>query len=472
MTQDPKSVLQQLPKVDKLLEDSRIATLLEHHSRSRVVEEIRSYLDSLRSEILSASRTTLPEYDALVERFVRDAEKKLLPGLRRSINGAGIILHTALGRAPLASVAQQALMIAVDHYSTLAINLETGKRGDRNAAVEKLLKAITGAEAAVVVNNNAAATLLILNTLAEGKEVIVSRGELVEIGGSFRIPDVMKRSGAKLVEVGTTNRTHLKDYKNAITPEAGIILKVHQSNYRIIGFTSQVEVGDLASLAHQHNLKVVDDIGSGALVDFSRWGLPKEPVVQESVAAGADVTCFSGDKLLGGPQCGIIVGKKEVIEKIKGNQLMRALRCDKLTFAVLEATLLLFLDEAKLLKRHPVMKMLTMPQEEIKRRCTRLKQKLARVIGEQATMSVQQDSSEVGSGSLAAMNLPTWVLSLEFHTLSADLLAKKLRQCTIPIIGRIKENKFLLDGRTIRDDEFELIMQSFRELATTLLPHA
>ena len=463
MSPEPKLLLQRLPKVDKLLENPRISALLQLHPRLLVLDEVRAYLDELRAAIVDARLTDVPEQEALVDGLVERIDVALAPGLRRGVNGVGIVLHTALGRAPFAESAQRALQEAAKHYCTLQIDLETGKRGDRYRNVERLLRRITGAEAAIVVNNNAAATLLILNTLALGREVIVSRGELVEIGGSFRLPDVMKRSGAKLVEVGTTNRTHLKDYKNAITPETGLILKVHQSNYRIVGFTSQVPIAELAQLGHQHNITAADDLGSGALVDLSRWGLPKEPMVQESIAAGADVVCFSGDKLLGGPQCGIILGKREIVERIKANQLTRALRCDKMTFAVLEATLRLFLDEKKLLADHPVLRLITMPEEEIRDRCDRLRQKLSQLFGADGSVSVVGDASEVGSGSLAAVMLPTWVVAITINEMGPEQVARALRLAHTPVFGRIKEQQFLLDCRTIRDDEIDLIVAGFKE---------
>lgn len=459
-------LLQHIPKVDKLLEDQRLSPVLQSYPRALVVEEIRLHLDRLRAKVLDGTITALPDYDELVRQFAATIDAKLIPGLRRCVNGVGIVLHTALGRAPYAASAREALRGVVEHYSTLQIDLETGKRGDRYREVESLLQKITGAEAALVVNNNAAATILILNTLAEGKEVIVSRGELVEIGGSFRLPDIMERSRATLVEVGTTNRTHLKDYRQAITPNTGLILKVHQSNFRILGFTSQVSIDELVPLAHQHHVLAVDDLGSGALVDLSRWGLAKEPMVQDSVAAGADVICFSGDKLLGGPQSGIIIGKREVIERIKNNPLTRALRCDKMTFAVLESTLRLFLDEKKLLAEHPVLSMLVMPLKEIAERCELLKKQLSAVLPQNSMIAVEQDSSEVGSGSLPAVSVPTWVVSISMSALPAEEIARTLRLVRVPIFGRIKDQKFLLDGRTIRDDEIALVADGFKEVVS------
>ncbi len=287
MASNKESLFQHIPKVDRLLDDPRVNTPDKRYPHALVVDQVRAHLDCIRDDLERGAITELPGYDAIVEGIVARVSEGLSPGIERCVNGAGIILHTSLGRAPLSRVARTALLQAVDHYCTLQINRETGKRGDRYASVERLLKKLTGAEAAVVVNNNAGATLLILNTLAEGKDVIISRGELVEIGGSFRIPDIMRRSGARLVEVGTTNRTHLKDYRAAVTATTGVIMKVH-SNYRIIGFTKDVPIAELAALGHELNIPVVDDIGSGALVDLSRWGLPREPMAQESVAAGAD----------------------------------------------------------------------------------------------------------------------------------------------------------------------------------------
>ena len=455
--------LQDLPKVGRLLEDDRIAVLIENYPRSMVIDGIREFLDGMRERILEDDDAEgVPDVETFIDAFIDWAENAFKPGLKRAVNGMGIILHTGLGRAPFAKAAQDALMDAVANYCTLQIDAETGRRGDRYENVESLLKQITGAEAGLVVNNNAAATLLILNALAGGREVIVSRGELVEIGGSYRIPDVMKRSGARLVEVGTTNRTHLKDYKDAIRAETGLILRVHQSNYKIIGFTKIVPLDDLVHLAHESGIPLIDDLGSGALFDLSRWGLPKEPTAQESIRAGADVICFSGDKLLGGPQCGIIIGKKEYIDRIKQNQLTRALRVDKMTFAVLESTLRLFLDEKKLIQAHPVLGMLTESPESIKKRCQSLKRSLKAAIGDRGLMEIMRDVSEVGSGSLAAENIPTWGLSIHIVGWSAEELAKKLRLSNPPVFGRVKENRYILDCRTIRRDEFGLILQAFR----------
>lgn len=464
MNHDRRQLLKHLPKVDRVIDDPRLRVLLSVHPRALVVDEVRQHLEEVRRAVLTDPDAVCPSYDELVAALVARASFHLLPTVRRCVNAAGIILHTALGRAPLAESARSALVDAVTGYATLQLDLETGKRGDRHAHVESLLRRLTGAEAAIVVNNNAAATLLLLNTLAEGKEVVISRGELVEIGGSFRIPEVMRRSGALLVEVGTTNRTHLRDYKEALSERTGLLLKVHQSNYRIVGFTSEVPIGELAALAHEHNLPAVDDVGSGALVDLSRWGLPKEPVIKESVAAGADAVCFSGDKLLGGPQCGIIVGTKNVIDRLKRNQLMRALRCDKMTYAVLAATLRLFCDEEVLPRRHPVFRMLCASQADITSRAERLAVLLAEVLGDRGNVTVADDTSEVGSGSLAARPLPTTVIRLHINGMTPADLGRALRRQPVPVVARISDDAVVLDCRTIGDDEEILVADAVSSL--------
>jgi len=458
MLESPNPLLKRLPKVDRLLQAPEIQPYLESAPQVLIVEAIRETLDGLRTAIRQGRATGA---DLAFETIVRSAAVHCAEAaersLRRAVNGVGIVLHTGMGRAPLAPSAQAALAEATAHYNTLQADRHTGGRGDRYQHVESLLCRLTGAEAALVVNNNAAATMLILNTLGEGQEVIVSRGELVEIGGAFRIPDVMRRSGARLREVGCSNRTHLKDYRAAITAETGILLKVHQSNYRIIGFTKAVTIAELAELAHEHGILAVDDLGSGALIDLSRWGLPKEPMVQDSIAAGADVVCFSGDKLIGGPQCGLIVGRKDVIDRMKKNPLTRALRCGKLTFSVLEATLRLFLDEKRLLAENPSIRMLTEPLDEIKKRCQRLRRRLLALESDRLSIELVPDRSEVGSGSLAAVQLDTWTVGVTLKGMAPDLLARKLRLGDPIVFGRIKDGRYLLDGRTLREDEYNLI---------------
>lgn len=451
----------QLPQVDRLSSHPEISKLMQQLPRQLVIDQLREQLEKLRLELTEMSPEQLATFqldqEALVDRFVREISRALAPKVRRVINATGIILHTGLGRAPLPKQAQQALIAATEGYSSVEIDLETGKRGDRHQLVESLLKKLTGAEAAAVVNNNAAATLLALHALSFGKEAIVSRGELVTIGGSYRIPDIMKKSGAQMVEVGTTNQTELWEYEQAITENTGLLLKVHTSNYRIIGFVAEASLAELVELGRKHNLPVMHDLGSGMLFDLSRYGLPKEPVAGESIACGADIVTFSGDKLLGGPQAGIIVGKKKYIDLIKKNQLARALRCGKLTFAALEATLRLFLDPDKLLQQHPVLRMLLLDESDLDRAANELQQRLAPIVADLGEVQVETGLSEVGGGSLATESLPTRLVRLQLHRFPAEVLATRLRLNDPPIVARIVENRIVLDVRTIRLDEFDAI---------------
>jgi L-seryl-tRNA(Ser) seleniumtransferase len=395
--------------------------------------------------------------DLTIEYFLneigRELEKKFSLSLRNAINGTGIIMHSGLGRAVLSRDALEAIMEAARGYCTLALDRETGRRGQRDSHVSTLLCELTGAEAATVVNNNAAATVVILNTLAKGKEVIVSRGQLVEIGGSFRMPEVMETSGVVLREVGATNKTHLRDYENAIGQDTGAILRVHHSNYRIVGFAEEPGIEDLVGLGRKHALPVIDDLGSGALVDLREYGLETEPLVRTSVAAGADVVCFSGDKLIGGPQSGIIVGRAEFIQRIKKNPLVRAFRCGKLTLAALQATLKLFLDPEKLPTVHPVYEVLATPVKAIDRRARRLRINLVRSLPPDSEVSVEGGGSQVGSGSAPVETLPTRLLALRPGSMSADEFARRLRLREPPVFTRLQDDRVLFDLRTIRPDE-------------------
>ncbi|MEO0092652.1 MAG: L-seryl-tRNA(Sec) selenium transferase [candidate division WOR-3 bacterium] len=450
--------LRSLPSVEKVLSDERLSPWLEKLPRRLVIRTIRDYLEKLRVGIMAGSDLTF-EFAELLTMLGRQSR----PSLKRAINGLGVVLHTGLGRAPLSKTAQAALVEITENFCNLAIDLTTGRRGDRYSHIENLLCELTGAEAAMVVNNNAAATLLVLNTLAANREVIISRGQLVEIGGAFRLPDVMKRSGAIMVEVGTTNRTHLKDYESAITERTAMLLRVHMSNYRIIGFVKEVPLADLVSLGKKYQIPVVDDLGSGALIDLSKFGLPKEPMVQESIKTGADVVLFSGDKLIGGPQAGIIVGKKHHIDLMKKNPLTRALRCGKLTYAALEATLRLFLDEVKLLKEHALMQILLKPLKEMEKEAKLLKRRLQALLGDKIELTVRDDLAEVGGGSLATFSLPTKVLAIRPKSIDVVELAKRLRFYDPPIFGRIERDELLLDFRTIRNDEIAIIAQGLKD---------
>lgn len=449
--------LRNLPSVEKVLNETEIIQLLTKIPRRLVLRTVRDYLEKLRKNIIAGKPDEFNFLD-----LVKKIEGLKRPSLKRAINGLGVVLHTGLGRSPLSKSAQNALVEITENFSCLAIDLATGRRGDRYSHVDSLLCELTGAEAAMVVNNNAAATMLILNTLAENREVIISRGQLVEIGGAFRMPDVMKRSNAIMVEVGTTNRTHLKDYEQAINEKTALLMRVHMSNYRIIGFTKEVSLEDLVALGRKHNIPVVDDLGSGALIDLSKYGLPKEPMVQESVATGADVICFSGDKLIGGPQAGVIVGKKQYIEAMKKNPLTRALRCGKLTYAALEATLRLFLDEEKLLKEHSLLQILLKPINQMEKEAKSLYRKLSVFLGNDTTIAIRDSLSEIGGGSLATASMPTKVLAIKPKQMTVEELAKRMRYYDPPIFGRIEKEEYLLDFRTIRADEIGIIAQALK----------
>ena len=464
-----KKIFSRLPQVDKLLQAAEIQKLLVQFPRELVVEQIRLQLEHLRSQVNQLTSKQLDSFEIDREQIIQQIgshiELALKPKVRRVINAAGIVLHTGLGRAPLPKQAQQALVEVSEGFSSVEFDLDSGERGDRHKLVEDLLIKLTGAEAAAVVNNNAGATLLTLNTLALGKEAIVSRGELVTIGGSFRIPDIMKKSGASMVEVGTTNQTMTWEYEQAITEHTGLLLKVHTSNYKIIGFVQKVSLEQLVALGKEHDVPVMHDLGSGMLFDLSRYGLPKEPVVSESIRVGADVVTFSGDKLLGGPQAGIIVGKKEYIDRIKKNQLARALRCGKLTFAALEATLRLFLDKEKLMEHHPVLKLLLTKEEVLIQRAEILRNKIESRIGNKGEVIIEHGLSEVGGGSLATESLPTRLVLLMLNRCTPAGLLKRLRLSDPPIIARVVKNKVAFDMRTTREDELDFIVDAVSIIA-------
>jgi L-seryl-tRNA(Ser) seleniumtransferase len=461
---DRQRYLRALPKVDELFLHPLIQDLSAEHSKSLIIESIRQAVDKKRQTILKSGEIQGPPPANLpIEQWVAAVKEELmamlLPSLRPVINATGVVLHTNLGRAPLAADVLGHILETARGYSNLELDLTTGERGSRYAHVEEILCRLSGAEAALVVNNNAAAVLLSLNTLAEGREVIVSRGQLVEIGGSFRIPDVMKKSGACLVEVGTTNRTHLRDYEQALGEKTALLLRVHTSNFRILGFTAEVPLPELVALGRSRDLPVMDDLGSGCLVDLTSFGLEPEPTVQETVRAGADVVTFSGDKLLGGPQAGIIVGKKQYLDPIKRNPLNRALRIDKLTLAGLESTLHYYLEGEKALQSVPALRMLTGSVAEIERRAKRLLRRLVKESGRVCRMSLKNESSQVGGGALPIQELSTKVLALAPSKISAADLERRLRNSTPPVIVRIKENEVLLDLRTVAEEEEKTLIQ-------------
>lgn len=450
---DSKSLaLRAIPKVDECM-----AHILNGDGMSAplsiIKASIQNVIETERQKILKSSDPALLSSDDWYTLFALEIEQRMTPHLKRVFNGTGVVIHTNLGRSILSEKTTDQLVQAGGYYSNLEFNLSTGKRGSRYSLVEDIICDLTGAESALVVNNNAAAVLISLDTLAQGKEVIVSRGQLVEIGGSFRIPDVMAKSGATLVEVGATNRTHLRDYEGAITEETAMLLRVHTSNFRIVGFTAEVSPSEMVELAQQRNLITMEDLGSGSLIDFSSYGFPKEPTVQEIVKAGVDVVTFSGDKLLGGPQAGIIVGNKEIIDRIKKNPLNRALRIDKFTLAALESVLREYYDINTALIEVPTLRMLTTPIEKLKKRAQSLQRRIKSKMSESCKVQLIPTVSRVGGGSFPEHNIDSWALQLKPLSLKLAKVEKGLRHLETPVIGRIENDCLLLDVRTIQDKE-------------------
>ncbi|NWF93811.1 MAG: L-seryl-tRNA(Sec) selenium transferase [Syntrophaceae bacterium] len=457
-----QQVLRKIPKVDEILSRPEMADLLKVHPRAVVVEAVRKGLERLRSEILKTEDLSdlddgIFSFENLYPLFQREVTVQIQPRLCRVINATGVVIHTNLGRSPLAPSALQHMIEIARGYSNLEYDLDRGDRGSRYTHVEGILCRLSGAESAMVVNNNAGAVLLALNTIAEGKEVIVSRGELVEIGGAFRIPDVMKRSGAFLREVGTTNRTYIGDYQRAIGPQTALLLKVHTSNFRVMGFTADTPLQDLVQLGKENHLPVMHDLGSGCFLDLSQYGLEREPTVPEAIQTGVDLVTFSGDKLLGGPQAGIILGKKAILDLVKINPLTRALRIDKLTLAALESTLLLYLDEKMAMEEIPTLRMLKIDRAVLKRRARRLLRSLSERIKQKTTPVLKEDISQVGGGALPLQELPTVVVRLKPVDLSVNGLEEGLRKAEPPIISRISKDGLILDMRTISDEEIPLL---------------
>jgi len=457
-------LLRQIPSVDELLQEPVIQKLLEVHPRWTVIEAVRETLEERRQKILAllreGSETFVPDLSTLLAQVCRKVLHLARPSLRRVINATGVILHTNLGRAPLSPEALARLQEVAQHYSTLEFDLPQGARGSRQGHVQGLLTRLTGAEGALAVNNNAAAVLLSINTLAEGREVVVSRGELIEIGDSFRIPDVMRKAGAVLREVGTTNRTRLKDYEEAIGERTALLLKVHPSNFRIVGFTSDVLLADLVALGRRRALPVMIDMGSGAIADLAPFGFKGEPTVQETLRSGVDLITFSGDKLLGGPQAGLIVGKKLMIERLRKNPLARAVRIDKLSLAALEATLRAYLEGEKGLGAIPALAMITCPLHEIEQRAERVRAGLQGVAHPSVRVTVEDQMSEVGGGALPAQGLPTYCVALQRSAVSPHRLEALLRDADPAVVARIKGEKVLLDMRTVREDEVRLLISA------------
>jgi L-seryl-tRNA(Ser) seleniumtransferase len=462
-------LLRMLPGVDHILELIRAQALFEDVPQSVIVKSIRNTIENYRRRII-ADQSKIGEQalsdDSILESVKISVNNAMTPNLRRVVNATGIVVHTNLGRSLLAPDAVETISSIARRYSNLEYNLYAGKRGSRYDSVEELICELSGAEAALVVNNNAGAVLLCLETVAKKKAVIVSRGELVEIGGSFRIPDVMAKSGGILKEVGTTNRTHLRDYESAIEENTALLLKVHRSNYSVVGFTAELSLKELVQLGAKHDILVMEDLGSGTFIDFSKYGLIKEPTVQESVATGADLITFSGDKLLGGPQAGIIVGRQKIIDAVKKNPLARALRIDKLTLAALESTLRLYRDEQKAVKLVPTLRMLTLPAAEAAAMANQLCKSLNAIGDHRLEINLSDCSSKAGGGSLPLLELPSKCISIKIQGLSAAFIEKNLRKNDPPIIGRIEEDRYILDLRTIQDDELSIIESAVATILT------
>jgi L-seryl-tRNA(Ser) seleniumtransferase len=456
------NVFRKIPSVTELLEAPAIQGLVSRVNHSTIVTNIRTLLDDLREDVREATADMpIPSPAELAEQIAAKILKDDRPKLRRAINATGILLHTGLGRAPLAAEAAEAMLEVSRGYASVELDLKTGQRSQRTDVVAPLLCSLTGAEAAIVVNNNAAATVLTLAGAAYGREVIVSRGQLVEIGGSFRLPDVMEQSGAVLRDVGTTNKTRIDDFRNAINESTGALLRVHTSNFRVVGFTAQPTLRELIALGRQHKLPVIDDVGSGALVDFRKYGFDDEPQVSESISAGADIVLFSGDKLVGGPQCGIIVGKKQWINKLAKHPLMRAFRVDKITLAALVATLKLLGGPIELAEQKvPLLALLSTSQQNLQNRAERLAEQVASsklVESAEAQTSV----AYLGGGSIPTEGIDSWSVAIQSKGVSLNQLAQQLRERTPAIVGRVQQDRLILDLRTMSPAEDRLVADAF-----------
>lgn len=462
MDAQTQQLMRRVPSVDSVLREPELQTLAVEHGHALAADCIREAVEEIRRQLLADPTSDVDEA-AIHARVLTEAKSRLealvKPYYRRAVNATGIILHTGLGRAVLSARAIDQVQATLQSYSLLQVDRDTGKRSRRDEQIERLLQRLTGVEAATVVNNNAAATAIVLNTVARGKEVIVSRGQLVEIGGSFRLPEVMAFSGAKLVEVGTTNKTHPRDYENAITENTAAILRVHPSNYKIEGFSSEVPLETLVEIAHRHNLVMIDDVGAGALVDFSQFGFEPEPTLPESVRMGADLITSSADKLIGASQGGIILGKKALIEKVRKNQFARIVRVGKLTLAVLEATLKLFLDETVALREVPTLQMLRRSVDEIREHAERLASQL-REKSLAANVTTTSGFSQMGSGSLPSQNLATTLVAIAPEKIGAESLAKGLRLHETPVFARIQNDQVLLDPRTLREGDDAIVVEA------------
>ena len=461
---DKKKLFAMLPSVDEILGDDSLKSILNEYPRSLVLDSVRQAIDEKRKLIVKLDENSecieINNSDIIID-SIKKIKANYSLSIKNVINGTGVVLHTNLGRSLLSESIKEEVWEIASKYSNLEYDIELGQRGSRYIHLVDIIKKLTKAEDVLIVNNNAAAVLLVLNTLAKNKDVIVSRGELVEVGGSFRIPSIMSLSGAKLVEVGATNKTHILDYEEAINEDTSILMKVHTSNYKILGFTESVGLDELSKISKKYNIPLVEDLGSGVLIDLSKYGLSYEPTVLDSIKKGVDIVTFSGDKMLGGPQAGIIVGKKECIDKMKKNQLTRALRVDKITIAALEATFRLYLDEKKAVKEIPTLRMLTYSLDELKDRAKKFLDMLNK-LKLNIDIKLEEGFSQVGGGSMPIERMNTYLISLRPNNISVSSLEEKLRLSNSHIIGRISEDRYLLDVRTIFDNQFEIIAKEIK----------
>ena len=461
-----REILSKLPSVDEVLGNKNISEILNEYPRNLVLECIRETIDLKRKFILSKKdylSNIEINFASIVDDSISRVRIKYELSLKKVINGTGVVIHTNLGRSLLSESIKDDLLNTAFRYSNLEYDIEHGERGSRYSHLTETIKKLTNAEDVLIVNNNAAAVLLVLSTLAKDKEAIVSRGELVEVGGSFRIPSIMELSGAKLVDVGATNKTHLNDYEEAISEETSVLMKVHTSNYKILGFTESVEISELKKLGDKYNIPVIEDLGSGVFIDLSKYGLSYEPTVMDSLKQGADIVTFSGDKMLGGPQAGIIIGKKEYIEKMKKNQLTRALRVDKLTICALEATLRMYLDENKAVKEIPTLRMLTYSMCDLEEKANNL---YSNIIEKNinGVVSIEDGLSQVGGGSMPLETIKSKVIAIVPNKINVSTLEKRLRLSSSHIIGRVYNDKYMLDIRTIFEDEFNVIAKELKNV--------
>jgi L-seryl-tRNA(Ser) seleniumtransferase len=467
---DKNNILASIPPVNDFLASEQAEKIIEKYSRDRFLKTLRIELDKKRKMILK-EKVELDQKELEVEEILKAVLEKIKidenKGIKKVINAGGIIIHTNLGRSLLAKNVLEKVKEIAGEYSTLEFDLENGERGYRYNRIKKILKDLTGAESAVVVNNNAAAVMLVLKTIAAAKEVIIARGEMVEIGGSFRIPEVMESSGAILKEIGSTNKVHLKDYLNAVTEKTGALLKVHTSNYRVQGFTHSVSAEEMVTAAHQHNLPVIEDLGSGILYDLSEYGLPYEPTVKEGIEAGIDILTFSGDKLLGGPQAGIIVGREKYISQIEAHPLMRALRVDKMTLAALEETLKLYYDFEEALENIPTLRLITEQAEKVKERAEKLKTKIKAPQG--VNLQIIESEAKVGGGAYPLSTFKSYALACDTGNFSTERFVYKLRKLETPVISRIQKDQVIFDLKTVSEQQLQKLALAINKVLTEVL---